>query len=130
MAQRMVFQYFDDLDGKPLDVEDLQAVEWSWAGVNYHFDTSTANLDLIEAGSISVATLLAKSKRTTKPQRSTSKDRHIAAPESGDSSVVPDLAHCREVREWAIANYHHGVGKRGRLSKTVVEAYKLAHNIR
>jgi hypothetical protein len=64
MAEKTVFQYFDDLDGAALDVEDLQTVEWSWRGVAYHFDTSTAHLDDIEAGQVSVATLLAKSFRT------------------------------------------------------------------
>jgi hypothetical protein len=36
----------------------FMAVDWSWAGVDYHIDTSTTNLDKIEAGHISVATLL------------------------------------------------------------------------
>ena len=66
MAKRIVFQYFDDLDGEALNIEDLQTVEWSWAGVDYHFDTSTANLDKIEAGHVSVATLLTKSERIDK----------------------------------------------------------------
>ncbi|MCK0515694.1 histone-like nucleoid-structuring protein Lsr2 [Williamsia sp. DF01-3] len=118
MAEKIGIHYFDDLDGAVLDVEDLQTVEWSWAGVNYHFDTSTINLEKIEAGHISVATLLTKSVRT---------DKHAGAQAPPDTVASPDLRHSREVRKWAIANHHNGVGKRGRLSKTIVDAYKRAH---
>jgi hypothetical protein len=118
MAEKIVFQYFDDIDGALLDVDDLHTVEWSWAGVDYGFDTSTSNLDKIGAGHISVATLLAKSVRT---------DKQTGTELPTNDPTSPDLAHSREVRRWAVANHHHGVGKRGRLSKTIIAAYKRAH---
>jgi hypothetical protein len=120
MAEKIVFHYIDDLDGSPLDVEDLHTVDWSWAGVDYHIDTSTTNLDKIEAGHISVATLLSKSVRADKP-RSVSSDRHAVAMRGSG------LTNSSEVRRWALANHHRGVGMRGRLSKTVVQAYIRAH---
>jgi hypothetical protein len=126
MAEKIVFQYFDDLDGEPLDVEDLHAVEWSWKGVDYHFDTSTDNYIEIEAGHISVATLLAKSVRTER-QPTASTKRPPTAEACVDNNPALDLAHSREVRTWAVANHHLAVGKRGRLSNTVVEAYNRAH---
>lgn len=123
MSKKMVLQYFDDLDGAPLDVEDLNAVDWSWAGVNYHFDTSTTNLELIEAGRISVGVLLDKSLRIDMGRASAS-GGGVAAPAN---TVTPAGAAVGEVRSWALANHYNGVGMRGRLSQNIIEAYNRAH---
>lgn len=63
MAPRYAIEYIDDLDDTPLDLDEVHTVRWSWLGVDYHLDTSTANLEKIEAGQVSLATVLAKSTR-------------------------------------------------------------------
>ena len=127
MAEKTVFQYFDDLDGAALDVEDLQTVEWNWRGVAYHFDTSTAHLDDIEAGRVSVAMLLTKSVRTNGRQRVLPDDRVGPSTSAGPTRAPGRRTRIGEMRLWALENKHDGVGKRGRLSKTVIAAYNRAH---
>lgn len=127
MAEKTVFQYFDDLDGAALDLEDLQTVEWSWRGVAYHFDTSTAHLDDIEAGRVTVATLLAKSFRTIARPRVVHDARVGPSLSAGPRRAGGRRTQIGEMRSWALENKHDGVGKRGRLSKTVIAAYNRAH---
>ena len=127
MAQRITFYYVDDLGGARIDIEDLHTVAWSWAGVDYQFHTSTANLDNVMAGNVFVSTLLAKSVRTGSDQSGTARRRAVPVIAAG-SRPAPALAvNLGEVRKWALENHHYGVAKRGRLSKTVINAYNRAH---
>ncbi|CAM3220099.1 Lsr2 protein [Williamsia muralis] len=127
MAEKTVFQYFDDLDGAALDVEDLQTVEWSWRGAAYHFDTSTAHFEDIEAGRVSVAELLTKSFRTNRRPRVLLDARVGPSMSAGPTRAPGRRTRIGEMRLWALENKHAGVGKRGRLSKTVIAAYNRAH---
>ncbi|MEP9391729.1 Lsr2 family protein [Gordonia sp. VNQ95] len=120
MARVKVTSFVDDLDGKPLGVDDARSVMWSWAGVVYRLDTSKVNLAKIEDGRVPLAKLLAVSTRV-------GGRRHPTAtridPPTRRQSTTPDPA---QVREWATAN-GYSVSARGRLPRNVVDAYDAAH---
>ena len=124
LSEKVRLQYFDDLDGAPLDVDDLQAVTWSWAGVNYHLDISTANLERIETGYISMAMLLVKSVRSDTLCRAASSTVDVYPSGAGPSEYRVNLG---EVRRWALVNHYNGVANRGRLSRDIIAAYNRAH---
>lgn len=117
MATVTRVQFTDDIDGKALDVEDLNTVAWTWLGVDYEFETSTANLDRIEHGRVSMAVLLAKSRRVggRKHQPAhTSTDAKRAAVAAGTDSAA--------IRQWArISGYR--LGARGRIPTDIAEAF-------
>lgn len=102
MVEKLITEYFDDLDGQLLDFDDLHTLTWSWLGVDYQFDTSTANLAKIDNGHVSVATLLTASTRMT--------DVHLSAPANA------------AIRSWA-REHGHPIGHRGRISAEIVSAY-------
>ncbi|AZG48044.1 histone-like nucleoid-structuring protein Lsr2 [Gordonia insulae] len=111
MATVTRYEITDDIDGKPLDVDDLNVVDWSWRGVDYQFDTSTANLQRIESGRVPVSTLLTRSRRKGgRRQATTRRARSTAGVDT------------KQVREWAREN-GHDVSDRGRLPDHVVDAY-------
>lgn len=115
MATVTRFEYVDDIDGKPLDVDELNTVQWSWSGVEYEFETSTANLDRIENGRLPVSTLLAKSRRIGGRKRTPGKN-----PSPKKTAGSP--ADTKAIREWAQQN-GYAVADRGRISAEVVEAF-------
>ncbi|ORM32589.1 hypothetical protein BFL43_15580 [Williamsia sp. 1135] len=121
MAKIVAVRYFDDLDDAPLDIVDLHTMEWSWAGVDYQFDTSTINLAKIEAGEISVAVLLQKSTRTGTTLKRLA---FPSAPIGFDAAA--ERLRIGQIRTWARAQ-SRGVGDRGRLSREVIDAYNRAH---
>lgn len=112
MAQRVSYDYVDDLDGAPIEAGDVRAVKWSWDGIAYEFDTAARNLGEIEAGHVSVAALLAASR---------------TAAEADSALGVPPRARTTVVRAWARDHHYNSVGTRGRLSKTVLDAFDQAH---
>jgi hypothetical protein len=119
MAKKTVIEYVDDLDGKPVDVDDLHTIEWSWLGVDYVIDTSTTNLEKIEAGKVSLATLLAKSTRVGGRRRSTALKHHSIAREVRGAPGAGERA---AIRTWA-REQGYDVGDRGRISEEIVSAY-------
>jgi hypothetical protein len=114
------FEFVDDIDGKPLDVEDVNVVQWAWLGVEYEFETSTANLDRIENGRLPVSTLLAKSRRTGGRKKSPSQS---SASKPATSAGGTDT---KAIREWAQQNGYE-VSDRGRIPANIVEAFTSAH---
>ncbi|WP_281275980.1 histone-like nucleoid-structuring protein Lsr2 [Gordonia oryzae] len=125
VAKRQVVSFIDDLDGRELDIDDAHTISWSWSGVEYQIDVSSANLDKIENGRVPVARLLEVStrvggrKQSTAPKVSTP----AASAESSSSSARPST---KVIREWAQeAGYE--VPLRGRLPKEILDAYDAAH---
>lgn len=113
MATVTRIEFIDDIDGKPLDVEDVNVVAWSWLGVDYEFETSTANLDRIEVGRVPLANLLAKSRRIGGRRRSHGpNNRH---PQTSESAST--------IRNWARENGYE-ILQRGRIPADIVDAYK------
>lgn len=114
MATKIAIEYFDDLDGHPIDAHDVVSVEWSWQGTDYEFDTTTAHLNKIENGRVPMATVLSKSRRV---------GRHTPrsappAPTAGSRGEVSR----REIRAWARAHGYE-IGDRGRVAADIVKAH-------
>ncbi|MCR5980528.1 Lsr2 family protein [Gordonia jinghuaiqii] len=109
----------DDLDGRELDPQDAQTVSWSWLGVDYEIDVSTANLEKIEQGKVTVAKLIKASTRVGGRRRSASRSKAGA---SGSTDANVNAA----IREWAADNGYE-VSARGRIPNDIVEAYNSAH---
>ncbi|MEN2738923.1 Lsr2 family protein [Microbacterium sp. X-17] len=110
MAQKTITQFFDDLDGTPL--EDVATITFSLERKSYEIDLSDANKVKLEealAPFIKVArsTGIAAAGRSSAPRKTSSRD----------------LA---DVRSWAARNGHE-VSTRGRVPASVLEAYDAAH---
>lgn len=109
------FEYVDDIDGKPLDIDELNTVQWSWLGVEYEFETSTTNLDRIENGRLPVSTLLAKSRRVGGRKRTPGKN-----PSPKKAAGAP--SDTKAIRAWAQQN-GYAVSDRGRIPAEVIEDF-------
>ncbi|WP_207843930.1 histone-like nucleoid-structuring protein Lsr2 [Williamsia soli] len=117
MATVTRVEFTDDIDGKALDIDDLNRVSWSWLGVDYEFETSTANLDRIEHGRVPLATLLATSRRVGgrkhRPSHTTTAPTRIAVVAGTDSTTI---------RQWARDNGYE-LGDRGRIPTHILTAF-------
>lgn len=125
MATVTRFEFTDDIDGKPLDVDNLNVVSWTWLGVEYEFETSTINLDRIENGRVPVATLLTKSRRVGGRKR-TPTSKPATAPSSAAIRTASTSANTKTIRTWAQEN-GYAVNDRGRIAAAVVDAF-IAHH--
>ncbi|WP_431816608.1 histone-like nucleoid-structuring protein Lsr2 [Gordonia jacobaea] len=122
MATIRSVAFVDDLDGREIDLDDVHTVLWSWLGVEYQLDISSANLDKVENGRVTVAKLLEASTRIGGRKQSTA-PRVTTKKSSGPSKSVASTS---DIREWAIEEGYE-VGPRGRLPKEIVEAFEAAH---
>jgi hypothetical protein len=115
MAERIVRQLIDDLDGSEIAEDGGERVEFSVRGVAYQIDLSTANaakfdkaLKPFVAGALKV--------------RGNRGGRGKAVRGSGSASSKQLAA----IREWARQNGHQ-VSDRGRIKAEVVQAFEAAH---
>lgn len=126
VAKRQIVSIIDDLDGRELDIEEAHTISWSWSGVDYQLDVSSANLEKIETGRVPVSKLLEVSTRVGGRRQSTAvRVTTPAAPTSsnGRGTSSPDT---RTIREWAReAGYE--VPLRGRLPREIIDAYEAAN---
>lgn len=121
MATIRSVAFVDDLDGREIELDDVHTVLWSWLGVEYQLDISSANLDKVENGRVTVAKLLEASTRIGGRKQSTAPRVTTKKPSSPKAT-----ASTSDIREWAIEEGYE-VGPRGRLPKEIVEAYEAAH---
>lgn len=127
MARQTRIEFSDDIDGKVIDVDDIQIVAWSWLGVDYEFDTSTANLERIETGRVPLSTLLEKSRRVGGRRRVGTGAKGAASADNASSSTPRSSAdQTRAVRDWARKNGLE-VSDRGRIPAAISEAFAAAH---
>lgn len=110
MAQKVIVELIDDLDGEPIDFGG-ETISFAVNGVEYTIDLNDKNatefhrkLDYY----IRYATKVGgrQSKRTARP--------------------ASDGASSQEIREWASAN-GYAVSARGRVAADIVKAYAAAH---
>jgi hypothetical protein len=116
MAERMVRQLFDDLDGTEISDGTGEQIEFGVRGVTYRIDLSKANVakfDKALAPFIGSAAKVAGRTRRARPAR-----RRGAA-----RSPKQELS---AIRAWAKKN-GHTVSARGRISGDVMKAYEAAH---
>ncbi len=110
MATEVVTLLRDDLNGSTAE----RTVNFGWDGVNYEIDLSKKNIAELAA---LLEPYVAVARRASDRRRSGRPARSVRA--SGPRNQV-DLA---AVRVWASAN-GHPVAARGRISTTVLDAYR------
>lgn len=113
MAQKVLVQLVDDLDGGPAD----ETVSFSLDGVAYEIDLSAKN-----AGEMrdSLSRYVGHARRVGGRASSRAPRAGGGRRRSGGDSRTA------EIREWARANGHK-VNERGRIPAAVIEAYEKAH---
>lgn len=111
MAQQVIVQLVDDLDGTQSD--DISTVTFGLDGVAYEIDLSEANADNLRK---SLGEFVAQARRTggrIKRSAPAAADRHEQA---------------QAIREWARRNGHE-VSNRGRMPASLIEAFEAAHAV-
>lgn len=116
MAERIVRQLIDDLDGSEIPEGKGESVEFAFRGVSYRIDLTNANVAKLEkalAPYIESATKTGGSRRRARGRRNG---------KTGDGSSRERLS---AIRTWA-AKHGHNVSSRGRIPVKVIEAYDAA----
>ncbi len=114
MAQRIVVQFVDDLDGTPLADGAGSTVSFGLDGTSYEVDLSHANAERLRAA-------LAEYVGVARKVGGRGGTRRASGARSSSSSVNAAL-----VREWARTQGIQ-VSERGRVSAEVIEAYNAKH---
>jgi hypothetical protein len=114
VAERIVRQLIDDIDGSEIPDGGGESIEFSVRGVTYHIDLSTVNVTKFEKALKPYVDVAMKV--------GNSRGRRVKATSNGKSSPEQLTA----IREWARKN-GHAVSDRGRIKAEVVEAFGAAH---
>lgn len=117
MAQRIIVHLEDDLDGS--DAEE--SVEFGLDGTTYTIDLNSKNAAALRDA---LAPYVGVAQRVNGARRRAAQP--AAAARSSRSSSSPDRERLQDIRAWARSNGHE-VSERGRIAKSVVEAYDAAH---
>ncbi len=143
MAERIVRQLIDDLDGAEIPDGGGERIEFSFRGVDYHIDLSAANAAKLNRALkpyIDAAVKVAGGSRTGRnndgaatvngagrPRRSKAHARSRAKGNgNGNGNGHGSADQMAAIREWA-RNNGHEVAERGRIKTEVVEAFAAAH---
>ena len=114
MAERIVRQLIDDIDGSDITEDKGGRVEFSVRGVSYEIDLSAANA--------------AKFDKALKPYIDAA--NKVGGKRGGRSKVGSannsSPEHLAAIRDWARKNGHK-VSDRGRIKAEIVEAFDAAH---
>lgn len=111
MAQRVITQLVDDIDGKELKEGDGETLTFSLDGTSYELDLSHKNADKFRG--LFQDYIAAGRKVGRAPARKASK-------------AVPDGPSAKEIREWA-KDQGLDVPERGRITAEVKAQYEAAH---
>lgn len=107
MAQRIIHQLVDDLDGTVLEVGEGETVSFGIDGRGYEIDLGPANVEKLQEA---LAPFIAAGRKSTSPATSTN---------SRKRSTKRDVD---AIRSWARENGHK-VSDRGRIPLEVERAY-------
>ena len=119
MAEILIRQLVDDLDGKPIDTGLGRQVTFSYQGADYRIDLRPANADKIEAAFAPFIKFAEKVSVAGKARTTTSTARKA----SGSGRSAEQL---QAIREWAGKN-GFDVSPRGRIKADVIDAFDSAH---
>lgn len=119
MAERIVEQLIDDIDGSDISDGSGEEVFFSFRDAYYRIDLSARNVAKLEKllrPYIDVATKLPTSTPGRRPKLST---------------IVRNSTyeHSQTIRLWARKNGYN-IASRGRIGREIVEAYEVAHGDR
>lgn len=115
MAERIVYQLIDDIDGSEIADGGGERIEFSLRGSSYQIDLSTANIAKLDKA-IKPYIEAAMKVRSGRPPRSKTPKDTGSAPKEQLSAI----------REWARKNGHQ-VSDRGRIKAEVVAEFNAAH---
>lgn len=115
MAERIIRQLIDDIDGSEIADGAGERIEFSLRGVEYQIDLSTANLAKLEKALKPYVDVAAKIRGGR-----TGRVKFIGAKATSSKDQLS------AIREWARRN-GHDVSDRGRIKAEVVEAFEAAH---
>ncbi|XVV08047.1 histone-like nucleoid-structuring protein Lsr2 [Actinosynnema sp. CA-248983] len=116
MAQKVLVQLLDDLDGAP--TENGQTVSFALDGVTYEIDLRPENAARLRN---SLADFVASARKTggrAKRGTATGTRRVVAEARTKEQT--------KAIREWARSNGHE-LSDRGRIPAHVIEAFEAAH---
>lgn len=116
MAERIVRQLIDDIDGSDIPYGSGERVEFSFRGVDYHIDLSAANVTKLEKAIRPYVDAAAKVRGSR--GRRTNLNSVATRPSSKEQLAA--------IRSWARKN-GYDVSDRGRVKAEVVEAFEAAH---
>lgn len=118
MAQKVLVQLLDDLDGTP--TEDGQTVSFALDGVTYEIDLKPANADkLREVLAVFVGSARRVGGRSKRGTAAAPGARRPAADARSKEQT-------RAIREWARQN-GHDLADRGRIPAGVIQEFEAAH---
>jgi hypothetical protein len=116
VAERVVRQLIDDIDGSEIADGGGERIEFSVRGVAYQIDLSSANV--------------AKFDKALKPYVDAAmkmgSSRGRRAKMNGKTNGKSSPEHLAAIREWARKNGHE-VADRGRIKTEIVDAFEAAH---
>lgn len=119
MAQKILVQLIDDLDGSAVD--DIETVDFQLDGAAYKIDLAPENSGRLRE---ILDPFVASARRTGGRGK---RDSVVRNGSSGMSVAGYTKEQSRAIREWAKVN-GHDLADRGRLPAAVVRAYKVAHS--
>ncbi|MBV9088357.1 MAG: Lsr2 family protein [Mycobacteriaceae bacterium] len=117
MAERIVRQLIDDLDGSEIPDGKGESIEFAFRGVSYRIDLNNANVAKLERALAPYIGSAAKTGASRRRGRGRRNGRTDGSSKEGLSAI----------RTWA-AKHGHTVSSRGRIPSKVVEAYQAAHS--
>lgn len=114
VAQRVITQLVDDVDGTELTEGDGETINIALDGASYVLDLSSKNASRLRKDFGKWLDHARKAPGSTRGRR------------SGGGTTRRDPEQTKKIRQWAQDNGHQ-VSERGRIPATVVEAYEAAH---
>ena len=141
MAERIVRQLIDDLDGAEIPDGGGERIEFSFRGVDYHIDLSAANAAKFNKALKPYIDAAAKGAGGSRSGRNNDGAAKVSgggrvrrskangrtrAKSNGNGNGRGSAEQMAAIREWA-RNNGHEVAERGRIKSEVVEAFAAAH---
>lgn len=119
MATQTTVTTVDDLDGSG----DAETRSFALDGKTYEIDLSKENQIKLEEA---LDPFIAAARNAGRAAARGRRGRSSASESQGTSGRAADQARNQAIRQWAQEN-GHTVSQRGRISKSVVDAYEAAH---
>ena len=113
MAQQTTVRFIDDLDGS----EAAGTIIFGLGGRTYEIDLSDENADMLRDALAPYLEAARKGAGRGRAQRQTARGVEKPAQSSRDENAA--------IRQWA-REHGHQISERGRISRSIVEAYRAA----
>ncbi|MBJ8343926.1 Lsr2 family protein [Antrihabitans sp. YC2-6] len=121
---KQVIEVTDDFDGKEIQEGLAEAIEFGFEGTTYRIDLRPENAEKFRKDLSKWVAAAAKVTGTRGRPRKAASTASVSSPKaSGSGRSKEELAN---IREWAKKNGHE-VSERGRISRSVQDAYDAAH---